>query len=177
MFETRRRVRFTPGGGIPTPPGGSPAGPAAYSYGVPPAQAGGGRGQQPMFPLGQYPVKLPAVSLLGARNDLPSNSGAGGTTCAGASADVDPIFQFDTSGKLLRTFGAGMFVSPHKLSGRRIFAQPVRWPRGLSPVRRSDRRSHELAPAADPSDRAGANRSCYPARKRRWRHVLSTRER
>lgn len=141
-------------GGIPTPPGGSPAGPLAYSCGVPAAQAGGGRGQLPVFPLGQYPVKLPAVSLLGARNDLPNpyqpgvdwgqlpagrkwgstasvttgpdgtiwvtdrcgNSGAGGTTCAGASANINPIFQFDTSGKLLRTFGAGMFVSPHKLS-------------------------------------------------------------
>ena len=31
-------------------------------------------------------------------------------------AGVNPIFQFDTSGKLLKTFGAGMFVSPHKLS-------------------------------------------------------------
>ena len=43
-------------------------------------------------------------------------SGAGGTTCAGANAGVNPIFQFDPSGKLLKTFGAGMFVSPHKLS-------------------------------------------------------------
>jgi len=43
-------------------------------------------------------------------------SGAGGTTCAGANAGVNPIFQFDTSGKLLKSFGAGMFVSPHKLS-------------------------------------------------------------
>jgi len=94
------------------------------------------------------------VSLLGARNDLPSpfqpgadwgqlppgrkwgstasittapdgtiwvvdrcgNSGAGGTTCSGASATVSPIFQFDTSGKLLKNIGAGMFVSPHKLT-------------------------------------------------------------
>jgi hypothetical protein len=44
------------------------------------------------------------------------NSGAGGSTCGGASANVNPIFQFDTSGKLLKTFGAGMFVSPHKLA-------------------------------------------------------------
>jgi hypothetical protein len=43
-------------------------------------------------------------------------SGAGGTTCAGDNAKVNPIFQFDTSGKLLKTFGAGMFVSPHKLA-------------------------------------------------------------
>src|SRR5579859_4748028 len=131
------------------------AGPLAQSCGVPPAgsRAGGGRGL-PVFAPGEYPVKLPAVSLLGAHNDLPNpyrggvswgqlpegrkwgssasvstapdgtiwvadrcgNSGAGGTTCAGPSAGVNPIFQFDTSGKMLKTFGAGMFVSPHKLS-------------------------------------------------------------
>jgi hypothetical protein len=137
---------------------GSP-GPLANSCGVPPASSsapgGASSGQRlPVFPAGQYPVKLPAASLLGARNDLPNpygsgvswgqlpegrkwgstasvttapdgtiwvadrcgNSGAGGTTCGGASANVNPIFQFDTSGKLLKGFGAGMFVSPHKLA-------------------------------------------------------------
>jgi DNA-binding beta-propeller fold protein YncE len=139
---------------FPTPPPESSAGPLAYSCGVPSTPPPAGRGQQPIFPGGQYPVKLPAVSLLGARNDLPNpfrpgvdwgqlpagrkwgstasittapdgtiwvidrcgNSGAGGTTCGGSSASVNPIFQFDTSGKLLKTFGAGMFVSPHKLT-------------------------------------------------------------
>src|SRR5439155_13246799 len=48
--------------------------------------------------------------------DRCGNSGAGGTTCGGASANVNPIFQFDTSGKLLKTLGAGMFISPHKLT-------------------------------------------------------------
>ena len=43
-------------------------------------------------------------------------SGAGGTTCAGPNAGVDPVFQFDKSGKLLKSFGAGLFVSPHKLA-------------------------------------------------------------
>ena len=136
--------------------GGSP-GPLAQSCGVPSAAASG-RSEAtrtlPQFPPGEYPVKLPAVSLLGARNDLPNpfrpgvswgqlpegrrwgstasiaiapdgkiwvtdrcgNSGAGGTTCAGPNAKINPIFQFDTSGKLLKTFGAGMFVSPHKLT-------------------------------------------------------------
>src|SRR6266699_1483043 len=135
---------------------GSP-GPLAQSCGMPPASAGaaGGAGRGlPVFPPGQYPVQLPAASLLGARNDLPNpyrpgvswgqlpdgrrwgstasittapdgtiwvadrcgNSGAGGSTCGGASAKVNPIFQFDTSGKLRKTFGAGMFVSPHKLA-------------------------------------------------------------
>ena len=137
---------------------GSP-GPLAATCGAPPASAsaaGGGAGgarATPVFAAGQYPVRLPAASLLGARNDLPNpyrpgvswgrlpdgrkwgstasvttgpdgtiwvtdrcgNSGAGGTTCAGPSANVNPIFQFDTSGKLLKTFGAGMFISPHKL--------------------------------------------------------------
>ena len=143
-----------PGNTFPAPPSGSSAGPLANSCGVPASPPSGGRGQQPVFPTGQYPVSLPAVSLLGARNDLPNpfqagvdwgqlppgrkwgstasvttapdgtiwvtdrcgNSGAGGTTCGGASANVNPIFQFDTSGKLLKTFGAGMFVSPHKLT-------------------------------------------------------------
>jgi hypothetical protein len=140
---------------IPTPPSGSPAGPLAYSCGVPGTPPAAGRGQpQPTFPPGQYPVALPVVSHLGARNDLPNpyqpgvdwgqlppgrkwgstasittapdgtiwvvdrcgNSGAGGTTCGGASAGVSPIFQFDASGRLLRNFGAGLFVSPHKLT-------------------------------------------------------------
>jgi NHL repeat len=48
--------------------------------------------------------------------DRCGNSGAGGTTCGGASASVNPIFQFETSGKLRKAFGAGMFVSPHKLA-------------------------------------------------------------
>ena len=124
-------------------PSGSPAGPTAYSCGVPATQPEGARGQQPIFPPDQYPVKLPMVSLLGARNDLPNpyrpgadfgqlpegrkwgstasvttapdgtiwvtdrcgNSGAGGTTCGGASANVNPIFQFDPSGKMLKIVG------------------------------------------------------------------------
>jgi hypothetical protein len=132
---------------------GSP-GPLAQSCGVPPAAAAAGGRGLPQFPPDQYPVKLPPVSLLGARNDLPNPyrpgvswgqlpegrkwgstasittapdgklwvvdrcgvSGAGGTTCAGANAGVNPIFQFDASGALLKAFGAGMFVSPHKLS-------------------------------------------------------------
>ena len=140
---------------IPTPSSDSSAGPAAYSCGAPTTPPPtSGRGVQPIFPAGRYPVSLPAVSLLGARNDLPNpyqpdadwgqlppgrkwgstasittapdgtiwvvdrcgNSGAGGTTCGGASATVSPIFQFDTSGKLLKNIGAGMFVSPHKLT-------------------------------------------------------------
>src|SRR5579863_4814694 len=35
----------------------------------------------------------------------------GANTCAGSM--LDPILQFDSSGKLLRSFGGGMFVFPH----------------------------------------------------------------
>ena len=134
--------------------GESSAGAMANSCGVPTTPPPTGRGAQPTFPPGRYPVGLPAVSHLGAHNDLPNPyqpgadfghlpagrkwgstasvttapdgtiwvvdrcgvSGAGGTTCAGPNATVAPIFQFDTSGKLLKSFGAGMFVSPHKLT-------------------------------------------------------------
>jgi hypothetical protein len=134
---------------------GSP-GPLAQTCGVPAAAASGanGGGILPRFPPGEYPVKLPPVSLLGARNDLPNPyregvnwgelpegrkwgstasvsiapdgklwvvdrcgaSGAGGTTCGGANASVNPVFEFEPTGKLIKSFGAGMFVSPHKLS-------------------------------------------------------------
>lgn len=137
------------------PGAGSSAGANAYTCGVPTTPTPTGSDlKQPVFPEGQYPVKLPAVSLLGARNDLPTpyapgvdwgqlppgrkwgstasittapdgtiwavdrcgNSGVGGTICAGPAATIDPIFQFDTSGKLLKSLGAGLFTSPHKLT-------------------------------------------------------------
>ena len=36
----------------------------------------------------------------------------GGNSCAGKD-DIDPILEFDQSGKLLRSFGKGMFIFPH----------------------------------------------------------------
>jgi hypothetical protein len=94
----------------------------------------------------------PAVSPLGARNDLPNpyeagmswgrlpagrkwgstagisiapdghiwaldrcgSSGAGGATCFGSP--LDPILEFDQAGTLLKSFGAGLLVSPHKIT-------------------------------------------------------------
>ena len=47
------------------------AGAMATSCGVTPAEPGAAP-QQAVFPPGQYPVLLPAASLLGARNDLPN---------------------------------------------------------------------------------------------------------
>jgi hypothetical protein len=123
--------------------------PTADSCGVPPPA---NTGTAQIFPPGQYPVVLPAVSLLGARNDLPNPyaagvhwgqlpggrkwgstagittapdgtiwaidrcgiQGAGGSACA--ESPLDPILQFDTSGKLLKSFGRGTIVSPHKIT-------------------------------------------------------------
>ena len=96
--------------------------------------------------------QLPAVSPLGAHNDLPNPykpgvswgqlpngrkwgstagitiapdgnlwaidrcgaSGSQGTNCLGSP--LDPILEFDPSGKFLKGFGAGLFVSPHKIT-------------------------------------------------------------
>jgi len=98
------------------------------------------------------PQQPPAVSALGARNDLPNPyapgvswgqlpggrkwgstagiavapdgniwaidrcgvSGSQGTNCAGSP--LDPILEFDPSGKFLKSFGHGLFVSPHKIT-------------------------------------------------------------
>ena len=136
-----------------TGPAESSAGALASTCGAPTTEASGQKGQLPVFPLGEYPVKLPAVSLLGAHNDLPNpyqpgvdwgqlpagrkwgssasvttapdgtiwvtdrcgHFGSGGASCAGDSANVNPIFQFDASGKLLKSIGAGLFINPHKL--------------------------------------------------------------
>jgi streptogramin lyase len=94
----------------------------------------------------------PAVSPLGARNDLPNpylagvswgqlpngrkwgstagiavgpdgniwaidrcgSFGSRGTNCAGSP--LDPILEFEPSGKFLKAFGKGLFVSPHKIT-------------------------------------------------------------
>jgi len=41
-------------------------------------------------------------------------SGSQGTNCAGSP--LDPILEFDPSGKFLKEFGRGLFVSPHKIA-------------------------------------------------------------
>jgi hypothetical protein len=128
---------------------GSGAAPAAGASAG--AGTAAGRGGQRIYPPGQYPIKLPAVSHLGARNDLPNPYrpgvhwgalpdgrawgsvvgidiapdgtiwavercgafGTGGTPCL--DNPVDPVVQFDPSGKFLRSFGRQTIVSPHKL--------------------------------------------------------------
>ena len=41
-------------------------------------------------------------------------SGSRGTNCA--DSPLDPILEFDPSGKFLKSFGHGLFVSPHKIT-------------------------------------------------------------
>jgi hypothetical protein len=136
---------------------GSP-GPMADTCGLTPSAAATvpatGRGTR-VYPAGQYPIALPAVSLLGAHNDLPNpyragthwgtlpdgriwgsvvgidlgpdgtiwaadrcgRFGTGGRPCVEVS--VDPIVQFDPSGRFLRSFGKGTIVTPHKLASDR----------------------------------------------------------
>jgi hypothetical protein len=129
---------------------GSP-GPMADTCGVVPDDSSAPPARGRIYPPGQYPIALPAVSLLGARNDLPNPYqpgvhwgtlpdgrvwgsvvgidiapdgtiwaaercgvwGTGGQPCL--DHQVDPIVQFDQSGRFLRGFGRGMVVSPHKL--------------------------------------------------------------
>ena len=135
-------------------PADSSAGPLANSCGAPTTPAPASRGTPQTFAAGRYPLSLPAVSHLGAPNDLPTPFhpgvhfgrlppgrtwgstasvatapdgtlwvadrcgvfGATGEPCAGANATVAPIFQFDAEGTLLKSFGAGVFASPHKLT-------------------------------------------------------------
>src|SRR5690349_13856665 len=40
--------------------------------------------------------------------------GSRGTNCVGSP--LDPVLEFDSSGKLLKSFGKGLFVSPHKIT-------------------------------------------------------------
>jgi len=127
---------------------GSP-GPVADTCGEP--EGGQVDGGTPVFPAGQYPVELPAASMLGAPNALPNRYqqgfhwgqlpevrrwgsvvgidigpdgtiwavercgifGFGGTPCL--DYPIDPIVQFDASGRLLKSFGRGLIVTPHKI--------------------------------------------------------------
>ena len=80
----------------------------------------------PQTPPNPYTVvdswpKLPAGRTWGAAGavDVDRNGTVwvfercGGTRCD--DSKLDPILAFDQSGKLLRSFGAGMFVFPHGL--------------------------------------------------------------
>ena len=63
--------------------------------------------------------KMPAGRAMGSTNTISIDSNGhiwgfercGANTCAGSSAA--PILEFDASGKVIKSFGAGMFVFPH----------------------------------------------------------------
>ena len=197
-----------------TAPADSPAGPAAYSCGNPtsPPQTSG-RGAQPIFSAGQFPVSLPAMSLLGARNDLPNpyepgvdwgqlpagrkwgstasvttgpdgtiwvadrcgNSGAGGTTCGGHKRRASiPSFSSTPPASCCKSFGAGMFVSPHKLTlddGGQSLAGRQRRPSGVQ----ADAGRQSAADARQEGRRRSRQRRvrCANRSRRRaeWRHL------
>jgi streptogramin lyase len=64
-------------------------------------------------------VTMPAGRVMGSSNAIDVDSRGniwlfercGANTCL--DSDVDPILQFDPQGRLLQSFGAGMFVFPH----------------------------------------------------------------
>src|SRR5580693_9095550 len=73
----------------------------------------------PYRPLDKW-AQLPAGRTLGSTSavDIDPRTGniwvadrCGANSCFGST--LDPIFEFDPSGKLLKNFGAGMFVTPH----------------------------------------------------------------
>ena len=73
----------------------------------------------PYHPLDQW-AKLPEGRKWGSASaiDIDRKTGhiwvvdrCGAATCGGSK--LDPIFEFDTSGKMLKNFGSGMFVTPH----------------------------------------------------------------
>ncbi|MGH9680341.1 MAG: hypothetical protein ACRD4Y_10355, partial [Candidatus Acidiferrales bacterium] len=95
--------------------------------GGPPARAQ----SHPDAPRNDYPdpyrtindwAKLPAGRAWGSvggvgvdsHNNIWVAERCGANTCAGS--DLDPILEFSPSGKLLISFGAGMFVFPHGLA-------------------------------------------------------------
>jgi hypothetical protein len=110
------------GRGVPRFPEGS------YPVVLPPASLLGARNDLPNpYRAGVHWGQLPSGRRWGSTAgvyagpdgsiwaiDRCGASGAGGTACANSA--LDPILQFDTSGKLLKSFGAGRIVSPHKIS-------------------------------------------------------------
>jgi hypothetical protein len=65
-----------------------------------------------MLPPGRKWGELGAVSV-DRRGNVWAIERCGANTCAGSK--LDPIVEFDPSGKFLKSFGAGMFVFPHSI--------------------------------------------------------------
>ena len=76
----------------------------------------------PYHPLDNW-AQLPAGRKLGSASaiDIDRKTGhiwvadrCGAATCGGSN--LDPVFEFDASGKMLKNFGGGMFVTPHGMA-------------------------------------------------------------
>jgi NHL repeat len=95
------------------PPAASPLGarnnlPNPYLSGVSWGQLPGGRKWGSTAGIAVGPDgKIWAIDRCGAH-------GSRGTNCA--DSPLDPILEFDPSGKFLKSFGKGLFVSPHKIT-------------------------------------------------------------
>jgi sugar lactone lactonase YvrE len=71
------------------------------------------------YRAGEVWAKLPAGRVMGSTNTLTIDGGGhvwvfercGANSCADST--VAPILEFDASGKLMKSFGSGMFVFPH----------------------------------------------------------------
>jgi hypothetical protein len=83
--------------------------------------AGSAAAQQAAYTLEDHWAKLPDGRTWGSTSavDVDRNGHVwvfercGANTCAGSS--LAPVLEFDQSGRLLRSFGAGMFVFPHSI--------------------------------------------------------------
>jgi len=116
--------------GAAAPPQSSPASAAApqQAQPVPPVSALGAHNDLPNpYALGVSWGQLPGGRKWGSTAGITVGpdgsiwaidrcgvSGSRGTNCAGSP--LDPILEFDPSGKFLKSFGHGLFVSPHKIS-------------------------------------------------------------
>jgi sugar lactone lactonase YvrE len=65
------------------------------------------------LPAGRKFGMVPTVHI-DAKGNIWALDRCGATECA-SKPDVNPVLEFDQSGKLLRQFGAGLFVRPHGL--------------------------------------------------------------
>ena len=63
------------------------------------------------LPAGRTPGSTSAVDIDQRTGNIWVADRCGANSCFGST--LDPIFEFDPNGKLLKNFGAGMFVLPH----------------------------------------------------------------
>ena len=96
----------------------------------------------------------------------------GGNNCVGSN--VAPILKFDASGKLVKSFGAGMFIRPHGIHVDRdgnVWVTDGEGPDGKDPERRQRTSGVQVQPGRQgPDDARQGGR-----RRRRTRHLQHAR--